>query len=140
MSKKIFVSFDYENDKHYKHLLEAWHNNRQFDFTFRDMSSSEINSSDIGRVKAALTNKINQATHTLVLVGRYANSQHSDHNLIGYKNWINFEIAKSKENNNKLIAVQLDSNVALPNELINERVSWARNFTEANIISAIEAA
>ena len=22
--KKVFVSFDYENDKHYKFLLEAW--------------------------------------------------------------------------------------------------------------------
>ena len=31
--KKVFVSFDYENDKHYKFLLEAWDANPKFDLT-----------------------------------------------------------------------------------------------------------
>ncbi len=27
MRKKVFVSFDYENDRRYKFLLEAWNDN-----------------------------------------------------------------------------------------------------------------
>jgi hypothetical protein len=34
--KRVFVSFDYENDKHYKFLLEAWDANKNFDFLFAD--------------------------------------------------------------------------------------------------------
>ncbi len=76
MRDKVFVSFDYENDRRYKYLLEAWNDNPEFLFTFQDMSPDEIDSSDVGRVKAALTAKINAATHTFVIVGRYANTPH----------------------------------------------------------------
>lgn len=87
--KKVFVSFDYENDRHYKRLLEAWNANDNFDFCFSDQSSHEINSNNVDRVKAALTHKINNSTHTLVIIGKEANKPHRDQNLIGYKNWIN---------------------------------------------------
>jgi len=60
--KKVFVSFDYDNDKHYKFLLEAWDANPDFDFKFSDLSSEEINSWAIPTVKDALTTKINAAT------------------------------------------------------------------------------
>ena len=55
--KKVFVSFDYENDKHYKFLLEAWDANPDFDFYFSDLSSNEIQSWSIPTIKAALTRK-----------------------------------------------------------------------------------
>ena len=64
--KKVFVSFDYENDRYYKYLLEAWDANPDFEFVFSDKTPSEIDSNDIGRIKAALTTKINSATHTLI--------------------------------------------------------------------------
>ncbi|CEO35445.1 Uncharacterised protein [[Clostridium] sordellii] len=38
-NKKIFVSFEYENDKHYKFLLQAWDKNPNFDFEFSDLLS-----------------------------------------------------------------------------------------------------
>jgi hypothetical protein len=50
--KKVFVSFDWDNDKEYKFLLEAWNANSGFEFSFNDYSSAEINSSDISTVKA----------------------------------------------------------------------------------------
>ena len=31
-TKKVFVSYDYVNDKHYKNLLLAWDANRDFAF------------------------------------------------------------------------------------------------------------
>ncbi len=138
--KKVFVSFDYDNDKHYKYLLEAWDANPDFDFVFADATPSEIDSSNVGRVKAALTAKINNATHTLVIVGAGANTPHKDRNLIGYRNWINFEIHQSKLNKNKLVAVKINRDYDSPEELIGASASWAMSFNEDAIIEALNKA
>ena len=139
MAKKtVFVSFDYENDKHYKYLLEAWDANKQFDFLFADRSSGEINSNNIHIVKAALTRRINSAKRTLVIIGKEANKRHKDYKLIGYKNWINFEIARSKDNGNKLVAVKIDREYDSPDELLGAGASWAMSFTEAAIVNALD--
>jgi len=140
MSKKVFVSFDYDNDKHYKFLMQAWSANSNFDFVFDDHSTKEIKSEDISRVRAALTKKINDADYTLVLVGKEANVQHADHEEIGSRNWINFEVKQSKANNNKLIGVKLDSSNTSPDELLGSGASWAMSFTEINIIKALNEA
>ena len=138
--KKVFVSFDYENDKHYKFLLEAWDANPKFDFTFSDISSQEIQTWDISRIKAALTAKINQATYTLVIVGKEANKPHKDQAKIGYRNWLNFEIAKSKENRNRLVGVKLDRTYESPQELLNTGTKWAMSFNQEAILKALEEA
>jgi hypothetical protein len=138
--KKVFISFDYENDRRYKYLLQAWDANDKFDFCFNDTSSHEINSYNVDRIKAGLTRKINEATHTLVLIGEEANKLHQDHKLIGYRNWINFEIANSKKNRNKLVAVKLDREHASPDELLNSGASWAMSFSDEAITTALENA
>lgn len=138
--KKVFVSFDYDNDKNYKFLLEAWDANPNFDFYFSDLSSKEINSSSVSVVKQALSKKINEANYTLVLVGKEANNQHKDHEEIGYKNWLNYEIAKSKEHKNKLVAVKLDRVNESPEQLLNSGASWAMSFTQDAIIKALNDA
>ena len=140
MAKKVFVSFDYEHDKHYKFLLEAWSKNDKFDFEFYDHSSGEINTNDISRVKAALTAKIRSADITFVIIGKYANSWHEDYEKIGYKNWINFEIAKSVEAGNSLVAIKLDREFVSPDEILNKNASWAYSFTEDSIVAALEKA
>jgi hypothetical protein len=138
--KKVFVSFDWDNDKEYKFLLEAWNANSGFEFSFNDYSSAEINSSDISTVKAALTRKINTATHTLVIVGKEANKKHTDSDKIGYKNWLNFEIAKSKDNGNKLVAVKLSSENESPEKLLDSGASLVIGFSEDKIIKALNDA
>ena len=138
MVKKVFVSFDYENDKHYKFLLEAWNKNKDFDFSFRDFSSKEIKTEDISRVKAGLTTKINQATTTLVIIGKEANKLHTDYKEIGYRNWQNFEIARSKDANNSLVAVKIDKDYESPEEILGAGASWAMSFTEDAIIKALK--
>jgi len=135
--KKVFVSFDYENDKHYKFLLEAWDANPQFDFLFSDLSSAEINSKSVAVVKQALSARINLATYTLVIVGKEANQRHRDHAEIGYKNWLSFEIAKSKQHGNKLIGVKIDRSYDSPEELLGAGASWAYSFTQEAILSAL---
>lgn len=138
--KKVFVSFDYDKDKHYKFLLEAWDAHPTFDFTFSDYSSKEIKSWDISRVKAALTSKINSVDYTLVIVGEDANKRHQDSLVIGYKNWLNFEIARSKSNRNKIIAVKIKSTYDSPEQLLSSGAKWAMSFTQDNIIKALEEA
>ena len=138
--KKIFVSFDYDNDKHYKNLLKAWDANPDSDFFFSDLTPGEIDTWEISKIKAALTRSINEATGTLVIVGKYANSKHMDSKEIGYKNWINFEIAKSKLNDNKMIGVKIDKEYTSPEELIGAGASWAMSFTRDAIIKAVKEA
>ncbi len=140
MAKKVFVSFDYDKDKNYKFLLGAWDKNDKFDFSFADHSSQEINSEDVSVVRAALTRKINSADVTLVIIGEDANKKHSDSDDIGYKNWINFEIAKSVENGNSIVGVKLDSTYESPDEILGVGASWAMSFTEENIIKALDNA
>lgn len=141
MSKKsIFISFDYENDKHYKFLLTALSANPRFEISFNDKSASEIKSSEIPIVKAGLTRKINEAKYTLCIIGQYANTRHKDAAEIGCKNWINFEIQQSKKNKNKLIAVKIDSHFTSPDEILNSGATWAMSFTEAAITKALDEA
>src|SRR5271166_850723 len=101
-TKRVFVSFDFDNDAHYKNLLKAWHAHPEFDFYFNDLTPEEIKSDSVAVVKQVLSKKINEANYTLVLVGKEANHLHKDREEIGYKNWQNYEIAKSKEHKNTL--------------------------------------
>lgn len=137
---KVFVSFDWDNDKRYKFLLEAWDANPDFEFVFRDVTPDEIDSSNIGRIKAALTTKINSATHTLVIVGKEANKLHKDYELIGFRNWINFEVHQSKLNANKIAAIKLDKSYESPEELIGVGASWAYSFEQQPILDALAKA
>ncbi len=134
--KQVFVSFDYDNDKHYKFLLQAWDANSEFDFVFEDKTPGEINTNDIGRIKAGLTRKINEATHTLFIVGKHSNQPHKDRNAIGFINWINYEAYQSIQSGNYLAVVKLDDSCAIPNEL-KSRYWWISGFSERNVIKVL---
>lgn len=138
--KKVFVSFDYDNDKRYKYLLEAWDANPDFDFVFSDKTPDEIDTTNIGRIKAALTARIKSATYTLVIVGKETNKTHKYSKLIGFKNWLNFEIYQSKQNSNKIAAVKIDKSYESPDELSGASAAWAMSFTEDAIIKALNEA
>lgn len=138
--KKVFVSFDFENDRAYKYMLEAWNANPRFQFVFDDGTPREINSYNVGRIKAALTSKIKDATHTLVIVGRHANQLHPDHQLIGFRNWINFEVYQSRIHGNRLAAIKLNRDFVSPEQLLGASAAWAYAFTEAGIIDALNRA
>jgi hypothetical protein len=140
VKKKVFISFDYDNDKNYKFLLQAWDANPDFDFYFSDLSSTEIKTDDISRVKAALTTKINQATYTLVIIGKDANKRHKDYSAIGYKNWQNFEVAKSKANRNKIVGVKIDKSNESPEEILDCSAKWAMSFSKEAILKALKEA
>ena len=138
--KKVAIIFDFENDKHYRYLVKAWDANSDFEFVFSVVTSDEIKSENIDRIKGALTAKINKATYSLIIVGKEANIFHDDYLEIGYRNWINFEIARSKANKNKLVAVKLDREYESPEELIRAGAHWALSFNQQSIINALDKA
>ena len=138
--QKVFVSFDYDNDKHYKYLLEAWSKHPRFKFDHEDVTPGEINSNNINVIKAGLLARIRTADYILVLIGKYANSWHRNSQLIGFKNWINFEISHSKRFNKKIVAVKLDRSFESPDEILGSNASWAMSFTEDSIIKALDEA
>ena len=134
---KIFVSFDFEKDRKYKYLLDAWSANSAFEFTCDDRSAHEIQTNSVAVVKNVLSRKINEATAVVVIVGQDANKQHPDWREIGYWNWQNYEVAKAKELNKKLIAVQLDSRYPYPAELLNANATRVSSFTHDGIVKAV---
>src|SRR3990167_4183686 len=129
----VFVSFDYENDKQYKYLLEAWHANPKFQFVFEDGTPREIDSTNVGRIKASLTIKVRAASHTLVIVGQHSNEPHRNRGLIGKRNWINFEIAQSIQEGKRIAVVRLDRSYELLEELKNAEYSIVDGLREANV-------
>ena len=63
MAKKtVFISFDYDNDAHYKNLLTAWDKNKEFDFAFYDGSLRDaINSTNAIYIKSTINSFIRNA-------------------------------------------------------------------------------
>ncbi len=138
--KKVFVSFDYDNDRDYKYLLEAWDANPKFEFVFKDMTPSEINTYSIARIKAGLTGKINDSDFTLVLVGQHANSLHKHSGLIGAQNWIHFEIHQSALSGNRIAVVRLKPYYEYPTALSGKGYAYIEGFTEDNVIVVLDKA
>ena len=139
MKKKVLVCFDFEKDRHYKYLMNAWDANDNFDLSFNDVTPAEIQSDNISVIKTNLSKKISQADITLVLVGEDCNKRHPDHVEIGYRNWQIFEIERSKEYGNKLIAVKLEK-ANTPIELYGCGTNWVNSFNEEDIVNAINKA
>lgn len=138
--KRIFISFDYEHDKNYRYLLTALAKNPRSDIEFTDVTPEEIQSYDVGRIKAVLTKKIKEATHTLVIVGKHANSYHPDRNEIDERNWQWWEINKSDEEGKGFIAVKIESSNESPDPLYGKGATWANSFTVDAIVNAIDRA
>ena len=128
--KRVFISFDYDHDRHYRYLLNALVANRRFDLDFQDVTPEEIQSYDVSRIKGVLTSRIRASTHTLVIIGSHANSFHPDHNQIGERNWQWWEITKSVSENKKLIAVKIDRTNDAPDPLYGIGAAWAHSFSQ----------
>ena len=129
--KHVFISYDYENDRHYKNLLLAWDQNKQFDFLISDYSADvSINSDDSGTVKSVLSRYINEATIFLVIIGEKTCKS----------KWVGWEIEKAISLKKKIVAVKTAKDNTTPTELYNIGASWAMSFTFNSISTAIDNA
>jgi hypothetical protein len=128
-TKKVFVSYDYDNDRNYRNLLSAWDANKAFDFSFDDHSTPKINSENAGRIKAAIGLKMASAECLLVIVGQYTASSV----------WVDWEIEKAKELELSLIGVKISSSYTSPAGLLNAGATWAMSFTDAGVTTAVNS-
>ncbi len=130
-NKMIFISYDYDNDKHYKNMLLAWDANNEFDFGFTDHSADiSIDSTDAAAIKRAISAKINNATYFLCIVGKKTNTS----------KWVAWEISKAVELKKKIVAVKTDSQNTTPPGLLNVGAKWAMSFTFDAIKKAVDGA
>lgn len=137
-NKKVCVSFDYENDRLYYNLLEAWNTNPNIDFHMNDCTPNEIKSDSVAIVKQVLSTKIGEANYMIALIGKHSDDYHKDCYEIGYKNWQAYEIAKNKEKNNKLIVVKLDSSYIVPDEAYGQGAKFINSFDQNAILNALK--
>ena len=129
--KKVFISYDYDNDRHYKDLLVAWDANENFDFSFEDRSADvSINSTDAAVIKRAISAKINSATYFLCIIGKETHKS----------DWVTWEIDKAVELGKKIVAVKIKPEYTPPDNILGVGASWARSFTFDAIKSAIDNA
>ncbi|EJN34386.1 TIR domain-containing protein [Pseudomonas sp. GM80] len=130
---KVFISYDHSEDAHYKWLLQAWDANEDFEFEFDSRGPDvAINSTNAAVVKAALTKKMMEATHILVLVGE--KTHESD--------WMEWEIDRAKEPDLKLkfAAIKLAKGNISPYGILNIGTSWATSFERDRIVDALNDA
>ena len=115
MAKKaIFISYDYDNDKHWKNLLVAWDKNGEFDFTFYDASVDvSVDSTDAAAIKRVISARINSAKRFLCIVGEHTHKS----------GWVKWEIEKAVELKRKLIAVKTDTENTSPDAIFG---FWCR--------------
>jgi len=129
--KKIFISYDYDKDKHYKNLLLAWGANKLFDFSIHDHSADvSVNSSDATAIKRVISRYINEATYFLIIVGEKTHKSA----------WVNWEIEKALELRKRIVAVKTDRENVSPDALLGIGASWAMSFTYDAISNAINNA
>ena len=127
--KKIFISFDYDNDKHYKNLLVAWDKNDLFDFEFYDESVSVVvNSEDAAYIRSVIKKKIESADILLCIVGEETHKS----------GWCSWEIETAKSLGKSLLGVKTSPGNTSPSELLGSGASWAMTFTLDGIKEAVE--
>lgn len=127
--KKVFVSYYYDKDRHYKRLLNAWSANEKFQLEFDDVSTDvSIKSIDKEYIRRKISEKIKQCDVFVVFVGKESHA----------REWISWEISKAKEFNKKIVSIKAKRNYTSPEELISAGAVWVYGFNEQKIREAIE--
>jgi len=129
MSKnKVFIGYDYDNDKAAKDRLVGWDVNKEFDFSFYDRSFDfAVDSDEANVVKQDLATRIGDASHFLCIVGKET-----------YRSaWMVWEIRKAIELRKKLVAAKTDSINNSPTAMQGVGASWSTMFNFDSIKKAM---
>lgn len=138
--KKVYVSVDNVEDRRCEHKMSLWKNDK-YTFVFGGVSREEIKNWKADAIQKVLVPQIEDTDLTLVLIGKYSNTVRKNAEGTGSKNWANFEIAQTKANGKKLVAVKLAKQHSTPDELTDvEGVEWADKYTPEDVLAALDAA
>ena len=135
--RRVFVSFDPRNDLSYSRMVEEWAAGSNIDLVFSIEPPAEIDENSIREIDKETISRIKSADCTLVIVGKEANRPHRHSRLIGFRNWMNFEIHHSKRNGKKIMAVKIDEIYELPDELIRTGAAWSTRFTAQDVLKLL---
>ena len=126
---RVFVSYDYDNDKTSKDRLLRWDVDKEFDFSSYDQSLDlPVDSNDAVAIKEILSARIGSSSHFLCIVGKQT-----------YRSgWAAWETQTAVELKKKLVAVKTDSINNSPSALQIAGASWSMLFTFDSIKRAID--
>ncbi|HEY2033209.1 MAG TPA: TIR domain-containing protein [Rhizomicrobium sp.] len=129
--KRIFISYDHENDARYKNLLHAWNKHNDFDLQIYNGSLHiAINSQNAAYVKSQIRPMITWCSYLLCLIGEDTHKSA----------WIDWEINTAVENDKRLIAVKITKDCISPPAIMNRGATWALSFNYEAIKKAIDGA
>lgn len=129
--KRIFISYDHENDARYKNLLHAWNKHDDFDIQIYNGSLKiGINSENAAYVKSQIKPMITWCSYLLCIIGE--DTHKSD--------WIDWEIKTAIANKKGLIGVKITKDCTSPLAILNQGATWALSFNYEAIKKAIDDA
>lgn len=126
---RVFIGYDYPNDRSSKDRLLGWDANKEFDFSSYDRPLDlPVDGNDAVALKEVLSARIASASHFLYIVGKES-----------YRSgWAAWETEKAAELKKKLVAVKTDSINNSPSALQVAGASWSMLFAFDSIKKAIE--
>lgn len=131
---KVFISYDYDEDRRHKNLLHAWAENDSDHFKgieFEDASTDvSINSEDPAAIKRAISRRLKTCDKIIVLIGKKTHKS----------SWCEWEIDKADELGLPFVAVKIESSNTTPSNLYGKGAKWANSFTKKSIEKAISSA
>ena len=126
--KRVFISYDHDNDKACKDRLLGWDANKEFDFSSYDQSFDvSVDSNDAAAIKQVLSARIGDSSHFLCIVGKET-----------YRSgWAAWETRKAVELKKKLVAVKTDSTNNSPTAMQGVGASWSAMFNFDSVKKAM---
>jgi hypothetical protein len=125
---KVFIGYDYDNDKAFKDRLLGWDADQAFDFSSYDRSFDvAVDSEEAAAIKQDLAARIGDSSHFLCIVGK--ETYHST--------WMAWKIRKAVELNKKLVAAKTDSTNNSPTAMQGVGASWSTTFNFDSIKKAM---
>jgi len=130
--KRVFLSYDHDNDGYYKDILTSWSKQPDFaQFSLNDQPTTvPVDSEAAEPIKRAIAARIRAATAFLCIVGAKTCEN----------GWVAWEVKKADELGKRMIGVRISRDHNVSEELCNAGATWALSFTFEGIKSAMEEA
>ena len=125
---RVFIGYDYDNDKAAKDRLLGWDTNNEFCFSSYDRSFDvAVDSDEAVATKQDVAARIGDSIHFLRIVGKET-----------YRSgWMAWEIRKAVELKKKLLAAKTDSTNNSPTAMQRVGASWITTFNFDSIKKAV---
>jgi hypothetical protein len=138
--RRVYVALDWARDSDRRAELESWGPESDWEFVFCNATAGEVTAENVEAVKATALQTLKTCRYTLVLVGEGANQRDRSSRLLGFRNWMNWEVEESISNRNRICAVKLEWMNTSPDTLANTHATWAQRFEKEFVLRALRDA